>query len=177
MLWLGVGQWIHRTHSIGNWGSKVALTKVKDEYTMYYNCRCEPTLVFAPGNRVWLDGSDIATNRLSSKLSHRHLGPFVIKACVGHGAYCLTLPPTSATSTPSSQWSSCPLCILIPSLADDLHHPHPQLPSMVRKSMRLRLYWTAECVTTAWSTWSSGRVMMRVTNNGRCIHKYIQIRR
>jgi hypothetical protein len=50
--------------------AKVALTKVKDEYTMYYNCQCEPALVFAPGDRVWLDGSDIATNRPSSKLSH-----------------------------------------------------------------------------------------------------------
>jgi hypothetical protein len=50
--------------------AKVALTKAKYEYTMYYNRRCEPALVFAPGDRVWLDGSDIATNRLSSKLSH-----------------------------------------------------------------------------------------------------------
>jgi hypothetical protein len=72
---------------------KAALTKAKDEYAMYYNCQCEPALVFAPGGRVWLDGSDITTNRLSSKLSHRHLGPFVIEACVGHGTYRLSLPP------------------------------------------------------------------------------------
>jgi hypothetical protein len=50
--------------------AKAALTKAKDEHTMYYNCRREPALVFAPGDKVWLDGSDIATNRLSSKLSH-----------------------------------------------------------------------------------------------------------
>jgi hypothetical protein len=50
--------------------AKAALTKVKDEYTMYYNRRHEPAPVFAPGDRVWLDGSDIATNQLSSKLSH-----------------------------------------------------------------------------------------------------------
>jgi hypothetical protein len=49
---------------------KAALTKAKDEYAMFYNRRCEPTPVFAPGDRVWLDGSDIATNRSSSKLSH-----------------------------------------------------------------------------------------------------------
>jgi hypothetical protein len=29
--------------------AKAVLTKVKDEYTMYYNCRREPALVFAPG--------------------------------------------------------------------------------------------------------------------------------
>jgi hypothetical protein len=50
--------------------AKAALTKAKDEYTMYYNCQCEPALVFAPGDRAWLDGSDIATNRQLSKLSH-----------------------------------------------------------------------------------------------------------
>jgi hypothetical protein len=73
--------------------AKAALTTVKDEYTMYYNCRCEPASIFVPGDRVWLDGSDIATNRLLSKLSHRCLGPFVVEACVSHGAYCLALPP------------------------------------------------------------------------------------
>jgi hypothetical protein len=50
--------------------AKVALTKAKDEYAMYYNCQHKPTPVFTPGDRVWLDGSDIVTNRLSSKLSH-----------------------------------------------------------------------------------------------------------
>jgi hypothetical protein len=72
--------------------AKAALTKAKDEHTMFYNRRRKPTPVYAPGDRVWLDGSDIATNRPSSKLSHRHLGPFVVEACVGHGAYRLKLP-------------------------------------------------------------------------------------
>jgi hypothetical protein len=73
--------------------AKSAIAKAKDEYAMYYNRRHEPAPVFKPGDRVWLDGSDIATNRPSSKLSHRRLGPFVIKACVGRGAYRLALPP------------------------------------------------------------------------------------
>jgi hypothetical protein len=50
--------------------AKAALTKAKDEYAMYYNRRHEPAPVFTPGDRVWLDGSDITTNRPSSKLSH-----------------------------------------------------------------------------------------------------------
>jgi hypothetical protein len=69
--------------------AKAALTK---EHAMFYNRRREPAPVYAPGNRVWLDGSDIATNRPSSKLSHRRLGPFVVEACIGHGAYRLKLP-------------------------------------------------------------------------------------
>jgi hypothetical protein len=50
--------------------AKSAIAKAKDEYVMYYNCRRKPAPVFKPGDRVWLDGSDIATNRQSSKLSH-----------------------------------------------------------------------------------------------------------
>jgi hypothetical protein len=73
--------------------AKLALTKAKDEYAMYYNRCREPTLVFTQGDRVWLDGSDIATNRLSSKLSHRRLGLFVVDKCIGRGAYHLILPP------------------------------------------------------------------------------------
>jgi hypothetical protein len=72
--------------------AKLALTKAKDEYAMYYNRRREPALVFTQGDRVWLDGSDIATNRPSSKLSHRRLGPFVVDKCIGRGAYRLILP-------------------------------------------------------------------------------------
>jgi hypothetical protein len=59
---------------------------------MYYNHRREPTPIFAPGDRVWLDGSNIATNKPSVKLSHCHLGPFTIMAHVGLGAYRLNLP-------------------------------------------------------------------------------------
>jgi hypothetical protein len=50
--------------------AKAALAKVKDEYAMYYNCQHMPALVFSPGDRVWLDGSEISTNRPSYKLSH-----------------------------------------------------------------------------------------------------------
>jgi hypothetical protein len=47
--------------------AKAALTKAKDEY---YNRQRELALVFALGDKVWLDGSDIVTNRPLSKLSH-----------------------------------------------------------------------------------------------------------
>jgi hypothetical protein len=47
-----------------------ALTKAKDRYAMYYNRQYEPVCIFAPGDKVWLDGSDITTNQPSSKLSH-----------------------------------------------------------------------------------------------------------
>jgi hypothetical protein len=100
--------------------AKVALTKAKDEYTMYYNCRHEPAPVFAPGDRVWLDGSDIAINRLSTELSHRRLGPFVIEACVGHGAYRLALPSHFCRLHPVF-----PMVKLSPALPDPISGQRP----------------------------------------------------
>jgi hypothetical protein len=41
---------------------KVALTKAKDKNAMYYNRRCEPAPIFTPGDKVWLNGSNISTN-------------------------------------------------------------------------------------------------------------------
>jgi hypothetical protein len=113
--------------------AKVALTKVKGEYAMYYNRQREPALVFAPGDRVGLDGSDITTNRPSSKLSHQCLGPFVVEACVGHGTYRLALSPHFHHLHPVFPVVKHSPCFLIPSLANDLHHPHPQLSLTVRK--------------------------------------------
>jgi hypothetical protein len=43
--------------------AKSAIAKAKDEYAMYYNHQRKPAPVFKPGDRVWLDGSDIATRR------------------------------------------------------------------------------------------------------------------
>jgi hypothetical protein len=125
--------------------AKVALTKAKDEHAMFYNRQREPAPVYAPG--------DIAL-----AMAHTALNSLTI----------------SAAFTPSSPWSSCPPCLLIPSLADDQRRPHPQLLSMARRSMRSRQYWIAECVTTDWSTYSSSRVMTKVTINGRFTHKSMQ---
>jgi hypothetical protein len=47
--------------------AKAALTKAKDKYTMYYNHQYGPAPVFTPGDKVWLDGSDIATCRSLAK--------------------------------------------------------------------------------------------------------------
>jgi hypothetical protein len=118
-----------------------------------------------------LDGSDIATNRQLSKLSHWHLGPFVVEACVSHGPYHLALPPHFRRLQPIF-----PMVKPSPMLPDPIPGwwPVPLPPPTLvdsEEEYRSRLYW---CVTTTWSTWSSGRAMMRVTINGRCIHRYMQ---
>lgn len=51
-----------------------------------------PAPTYQPGDKVYLDGSDIQTMHPSKKLAHRHLGPYVIECKVGPSAYKLKLP-------------------------------------------------------------------------------------
>jgi hypothetical protein len=72
--------------------ARAALRKLKDDMACYYNQHREPTPVFEPGEKVYLDGSDINTTRPSQKLSHRFLGPYPVVRAVGKNAYRLRLP-------------------------------------------------------------------------------------
>jgi len=54
--------------------------------------RLTPAPVFNPGDKVFLDTSDIRTTRPSQKLSHRRLGPFIVERWIGPMAYRLKLP-------------------------------------------------------------------------------------
>jgi len=59
--------------------AKSAIRKAQKDMTRYYNRRRSSAPVFKPGDRVYLDASDIKTTRPSPKLSHRRLRPFEIK--------------------------------------------------------------------------------------------------
>jgi len=67
--------------------AKSVICKAQEDMTRYYNRRRSPAPVFKPGDRVYLDASDIRTTRPSPKLSHCRLGPFEIKRQVGPLAY------------------------------------------------------------------------------------------
>ena len=72
--------------------AKSAIRKAQDDMKRYYDCQRTLALVFQPGNKVFLDASDIHTTRPLQKLSHRRLGPFVVERWIGPMAYCLRLP-------------------------------------------------------------------------------------
>jgi len=72
--------------------AKSAIRKAQEDMAQYYNRRRSPTPVFKPGDRVYLDASDIKTTCPSPKLSHRRLGPFKVERQVGPSAYRLKLP-------------------------------------------------------------------------------------
>ena len=72
--------------------AKAALVKSKDDMAKYYDWRRTPALEYQPGDKVYLDASDIHTTRPSRKLSHRRLGPFPVVKKVRNSMYRLRLP-------------------------------------------------------------------------------------
>jgi hypothetical protein len=78
--------------------AKAALTKAKEEYAQYYNRRRTPAPVFQPGDKVYLDGSDIKTTRPSAKLAHRNLGPYKVLERVGPSPTTFNFPHHLADS-------------------------------------------------------------------------------
>jgi transposase InsO family protein len=72
--------------------AKAALAKAKDDMARFYNQKRLPTPIYKPGDKVYLDASDIQTTRPSKKLSHLRLGPYVVERQVNSHAYKLRLP-------------------------------------------------------------------------------------
>ena len=72
--------------------ARSALAKAQDDMTPYYNRRREPAQEYTPGEKVYLDGSDIQTSRPSKKLAHCFLRPYVVERHIGLYAYHLWLP-------------------------------------------------------------------------------------
>jgi len=72
--------------------AKSTIHKAQEDMKRYYDRRRTPAPVFNPGDKVFLDASDIQTTRPSQKLSHRWLGPFVVEWRIRPIAYRLKLP-------------------------------------------------------------------------------------
>jgi len=71
--------------------AKSAIRKAQDDMKRYYDRRRTLAPVFNPGDKVFLNASDIWTMRPSQKLSHRRLGLFVVEQRIGPMAYRLKL--------------------------------------------------------------------------------------
>jgi len=69
-----------------------ALKRAADEMKKYYDRGRGKTPVYAIGDKVWLDASNINTGRPMKKLDHKHLGPFAITKVLSNNAYELALP-------------------------------------------------------------------------------------
>ena len=103
--------------------AKAALNKAKDDMARYYNHRRLPTPTYKPGDKVYLDASDIRTTRPSRKLSHRQLGPYIVEAQVAKNAYRLRLPQAMGRLHPVFN-----VVKLTPAPADPIPGRHPKPP-------------------------------------------------
>src|SRR5271156_3315907 len=105
--------------------AKAALAKSKDKMAKYYDCRWTPAPEYKPGDKVYLDASNISTTRPSKKLSHQRLGPFPVIAKVSNGVYRLRLPPSMSRLHPVFNVVKLTMA---PSDLIKGHRPHPPLP-------------------------------------------------
>jgi len=109
--------------------AKAALTKSKDDMSRYYDQKRTRAPEYNPGDRVYLDASDIQTTGPSKKLSHRHLGPFTIERRAGNNAYRLRLPQSMKRLHPV--FNVVKLTPALPDPIDGRRLPPPPLPEIV----------------------------------------------
>ena len=69
-----------------------AIHKAQNDMKRYYDQYRTLAPVFNPGNKVFLDASDIQTTCPLQKLSHQWLSPFVVEWRIGPMVYRLKLP-------------------------------------------------------------------------------------
>jgi hypothetical protein len=71
-----------------------ALKRAQDVMKATYDKRKADAVVYKPGDKVWLEGTNISTKRPAKKLDNKHYGPFVVEKKVGEASYKLKLPKT-----------------------------------------------------------------------------------
>ena len=108
--------------------AKAALAKSKEDMEHYYNQHRMPAPIFAPGDKVYLNASDIQTTQPLKKLSHQRLGPYIVEHQVGLHAYHLRLPKSMSQLHPVF-----PVIKLTSALEDPIpdHHASPPPPPVL----------------------------------------------
>src|SRR3979490_2828698 len=71
-----------------------ALKKAVSDMKKYYDKGRQDIPQYQVGDKVYLEGLNVTTDRTSKRLEDRRYGPFPIVAKVGEHAYKLHLPPT-----------------------------------------------------------------------------------
>jgi hypothetical protein len=74
--------------------TKAALTLVQETMKRNYDKKKGKSHNYQIGDRVWLEGTNINTNRPIKKLDNKRHGPFKIVGKEGESAYQLKLPKT-----------------------------------------------------------------------------------
>ena len=91
----------------------------------FYDCHGKDAHPYKTGDKVWLEGYNLQTNRSSKKLSNKCYRPFTILSKIGTAAYKLKLPHTR-----KSVWPIFNELLLTPYKEPtyDSQHPPPPPP-------------------------------------------------
>ena len=103
---------------------------------------------YKPGDRVYLEGTNITTDQPIKKLDDKWHGPFTVIKKVGATSYKLKLPMTWSTSHPSPP--------KITHHKDTHHHPHLSSLTM-EKNTSLKKSWTPSFQEGSSITLSNGK--------------------
>ena len=71
-----------------------SLRLAAEQMKHFYDCHRKDAYPYKPGDKVWLEGYNLQTDRPSKKLSDKCYGPFTILSKIGTAAYKLKLPRT-----------------------------------------------------------------------------------
>jgi len=71
--------------------TRSALKQAADDMARYYDADHREAEPFKVGDKVWLDGRNIRTQRPSKKLDDRWFGPFPVQKVISRNAYRLKL--------------------------------------------------------------------------------------
>lgn len=103
---------------------KAAMKIAQERHARFYDEHHGDIPKFEVGNKVWLEASNIQTDRPSKKLSAKWLGPFPITAVISTHAYRLALPATPKiysnapngclhTKTSEKDWLTLPVRVTV----------------------------------------------------------------
>src|ERR1700709_1732585 len=73
-----------------------SLKKAAENMKKYYDAKKGPSREYQEGQKVWLSGKNLRTDRPMAKLTDKRYGPFTILTKVGSSAYKLQLPKTAS---------------------------------------------------------------------------------
>ena len=105
--------------------TECALKISAEQMKKFYDRKRGNARVYKPGDKVWLEGQNIATDRPSRKLDDRRYGPFEILKQIGEAAYKLKLPHTWKSIWPV--FNEVFLTPYVPSSRPGPQRPLPQL--------------------------------------------------
>ena len=88
-----VDQFVERMKEISEQATE-SMKHAQELMKRKYDQHQQPAREYQPGDLVWLEATNISTDRPKKKLEHKRYGPFKIVSKVGAGAYKLKLPRT-----------------------------------------------------------------------------------